>query len=266
MGKCIDTVLVDVHNAATSAVTLQAGTVTNSGDSLNVRSFSDPDWAMLTSMVIQGSGAQQCRLSSPRLHDNVTGFTFQSAENPAEFLFPPEAGQPLYSVDALSVQLSAAASSDTVAALGIYYKNLEGIDADLRNWSDIKSQIINYKTVEVAVTSSGTIGTWVDTALTTTENQLKADFRYALLGFQPNAALAVVGIKGPATGNLRICAPAATATYPLTDYFILMNQKHQIPYIPVFKANDRFNTFLSCAANTASAAANVQMILAQLPK
>lgn len=266
MGLAYDTVLTDVHNAATSAITLTPATVTNSGDSLSVRSFDAPNWAKLVSMVVQGSGAQQARLISPRLHDNVTGFTFQATESPAEFLFPPEVAQPLYSVDNLTVQLAAAASSDTIATLGVYYKNLDGIDADLRMWSDIQPNIINYKTVEVAVTSSATIGSWVDTVITTTENQLKADYRYALLGFQPSAALAVVGLKGPATGNLRVCAPAATATYPLTDYFIFLSQKHNMPMIPVFKANDRNNTYLSCAANTASVSANVQMILAQLPK
>jgi hypothetical protein len=266
MGLCWDTILVDVHNTATSAITLTTGLTTNSGDSLNVRSFDAPDWAMLVSEVVQGSGAQQARLTSPRLHDNVTGFTFQATESPAEYLFPPEIGQPLYSVDALQLQMAAAASSDTIGTLGIYYKNVQGIAADLRNWSDIKPNIINYKTVEVAVTSSATIGAWVDTPITTTENQLKADYRYALLGFQPSAALGVIGLKGPATGNLRICAPGATATYPLTDYFIFLSQKHGQPMIPVFKANDRFNTYVSCAANTASVAANVQMILAQLPK
>lgn len=266
MGLAFDTILTDVHNAATSAVTLSTATVTNSGDSLSVRSFDAPNWAKLVSFVTQAATAQQARLISPRLHDNVTGFTFQSLETPAEFLFPPEVAQPLYSVDSLTVQLSAAASSDTIATLGIYYKDLEGIDADLRTWDDIKGNIINYKTVEVAVTSSATIGTWVDTVITTTENQLKADYRYALLGFQPSAALGVVGIKGPATGNLRVCCPGATATYPLTDYFIMLSRKHNLPMIPVFKANDRNNTYVSCAANTASVSANVQMILAQLPK
>lgn len=263
MGLCIDTVLVDVHNAATTAVGLTTGTVTNSGDSLSVRSFAS-GYARLESMFLQGSGTRQARIASPRFHDNVTGLTFQSPESPTEFLFPRDVAQPLYSSDTLAVSLDAAASSDTVAALLAYYSDLEGINANFMTWEQVKSRMINLKTVEVTVTSSGTPGTWVDTVITTTENQLKADYSYGLLGFETNAALACMGIKGPATGNLRVCAPGATSTLDITSYFIEMGLRQGTPHIPVFKANDRNNTFVSVAANAASVGANVYMILAQL--
>jgi len=263
MGLAYDTVLMDVHNAATSAVGLTAATAA-SGDSFNVRSFDNPAWAKLLAVTLQGSGTRQARITSPRFHDNVTGMTWQSSETPSEFLLPPEVGQDLYSVDALVPSMDAAASSDTVAAMHIYYKDLQGIAADLRSWHDIKDKIVNLKSMEVDVTTSGTIGAWQDTVITTTENQLKADYKYALLGFEESAAVCVVGLKGPATGNLRICCPAASSTFPLTDYFILMGERHGLPMIPVFKANDRANTYISSAANTASVATKVYALLAQL--
>lgn len=264
MGLAIDTVLVDVHNATTAALGLTAGSVANSGDSLSVRSFDNPAWASLMGAFLQGSGTRQLRILSPRLHDNVSGLTWTSAESPAEFLLPPEIGQRLYSVDALTVQMDAAASSDTVAALLVYYKDLEGINADLRTWDQIKGRIINLKIMEVDVTSSATIGAWSDTAITTTDNQLKADYKYAVLGLVTSAAILTMGIKGPSTGNLRVCVPGASATFPLSDYNILMGNRHGVPFIPVFKSNDRANTFISVAANTASVSAKVFAILAQL--
>lgn len=263
MGLCIDTVLVDVHNTSTNAAGLTAATVTNSGDSLSVRSFGS-GYARLESLFMQGSGTRMARISSPRFHDNVTGLTFQSAESPTEFLFPRDVAQPLYSSDLLGVSLDAAASSDTVAALLAYYSDLEGIDAHLMTWEQVKARMINLKTVQVAVTASATIGAWSDTVITATENQLKADYSYAVLGFETNAALCAMGIKGPSTGNLRVCAPGATSTLDITSYFIEMGLRQGTPHIPVFKANDRANTFLSVAANTANATANVYMILAQL--
>jgi len=263
MGLAYDTVLMDVHNGATTALGLTNATVAT-GDSFNVRSFDNPGWSKLYAMVVQGSGTRQARITSPRLHDNVTGLTWQGSESPSEFYLPPEIGQDLYSVDALVPQLDAAASSDTIATMHVYYKDLQGISADLRSWHDIKSNIVNLKTMEVAVTTSATIGAWQDTVITTTENQLKADYKYALLGFEESAALCTVGIKGPATGNLRVCAPAASSTFPLTDYFILMGERHGVPMIPVFKANDRANTFISSCANQASQTSNVYAILAQL--
>lgn len=263
MGLCIDTVLVDVHNAATAAIGLTAGSTANSGDSLSVRSFGS-GYARLESMFVNGSGTRQARIVSPRFHDNVTGLTFQSPESPTEFLFPRDVAQPLYSSDTLAVSADAAASSDTTVALLNYYSDLEGINANFQTWEQVKARMVNLKTVEVACTSAAAIGAWSDTVITTTENQLKADYSYALLGFETNAALTCMGIKGPATGNLRVCAPGATSTLDITSYFIEMGLRQGTPHIPVFKANDRANTFVSVAADAASVNANVYMILAQL--
>lgn len=264
MGVAIDTVLVDVHNTATTAIGLTNGTVTNSGDSLAVRSFDPPAWARLEGVTLMGSSVEQVRILSPRLHDNVTGITFESAESPTQFLLPKDVGEALYSSDTLTVQASAAASSDTIAALNVYYSDLSGVDQKLATWEQVKSSLIRYKTMEVAVTTSATIGAWTDTVITTTENQLKADYSYALLGFESTVAVGVVGLKGPATGNMRVCAPGSTETLEMTSYFIEMGLRHGTPHIPVFKANDRAATNISVAANTASVSTHVYAILAQL--
>lgn len=264
MGVALDTVLLDVHNAATSAIGLTNATVTT-GDSLGVRSFKDNGAAYLENVFLQGAGAaNRVRLLSARFHDNVTGISWQAKESPTEFLLAAELQQNLYSADVLVAQMDAAASSDTVAALQIYYTDLPGINANLFSWDAIKNRIIDIKPVEVDVTTAATIGAWQDTVITVTENQLKADYEYAVLGFTGSAALLCVGIKGPATGNLRACVPAASPTLRLTDYFQYQSMESGRPWIPVFAANDRAATFVSAAANTASAADNVFMICARL--
>lgn len=263
MGIAIDTVLVDVHNATTNPLALTAATPAT-GDSLGVRSFAAASWAKLESIFLMGSGVQQARVTSPRMHDNVTGITVESGENPTEFVLPARAGEPLYSSDLLSVQLTAAASSDTVACLLNYYRDLSGIDADLRMWADIAARVEHIKVAEVAVTTSATIGAWQDTVITTTENQYKAGHAYAVLGFEATTALVAMGIKGPATGNLRVCAPGSTSTLDITSYFAEMGDRHGTPHIPVFKADDRASTYVSTAANTASVNSHVYMVLADL--
>jgi len=264
MGLGIDTVLLDVHNALTTAIGLTAAT-TAVGDSLAVRNFGDNASATLENVFVQGASApRRVRLLSPRLHDNVTGISFQSAENPTEFLLARDISQQLYAADQLVAQMDAAGSSDTVAALSVYYTDLPGVSANLKTWDQIANRIIDIKPVEVDVTTNATIGAWQDTVITTTENQLKANYDYALLGMETSAALLCQGIKGPATGNLRICMPAASPTLRLTDYFVFQSQASGKPWIPVFAANDRAATFVSTAANTASATANVYMILARL--
>lgn len=264
MGVAIDTVLLDVHNTSTNAAGLTNATAAT-GDSLGVRSFRDSGFAKLENVYLQGSSApRRVRLLSPRLHDNVTGISFQALESPTEFLLPPDFAQPLYSSDTLVAQMDAAASSDTVAALFNYYSDLPGIQADLRTWDAIKGRIIDIKPVEVDVTSSATIGQWSDTVITTTENQLKANYEYAVLGVEESAVVLCVGIKGVATGNLRVCAPGASPTLRLTDYFVYMSQQFGTPHIPVIQANDRAATFVSVAANTASVSTNVFLIMARL--
>lgn len=264
MGLAIDTVLLDLHNTATTAVTMQAMTAAT-GDSLSVRSFKDNAYCSLENVVAQVTTPPQgVRILSPRLHDNVTGLTFRGLENPTEFLLAAEVSQPLYSADTLVVNADAAASSDTVAALFTYYSDLPGVAANLYTWDQIRNRIISIKPVEVDVTTSATIGAWQDTVITTTENQLKANYEYAVLGFTETANVLCVALKGPATGNLRIGCPAASPTLRLTDYFIFQSQQGNRPYIPVFAANDRAATFVSSAANTASVASKVTMICAQL--
>lgn len=264
MGIAIDTVLADVHNATTSAVGLTAATAA-SGDSFGIRSFAASDWARLIGVGVHASaGPRRVRLTSPRLHDTATGISFQANELPSQFLFPAEAEQDLYSSDVLTLQLDAAASSDTVANLLVYYKNLAGVAQDLRSWADIKSRIIAIKPFEVDVTSSATIGQWTDTVITTTENQLKADYEYAVLGFQSSAALLCMGIKGPATASMRVCCPGTSETLDITSYFVELSKRTGLPCIPVFKANDRASTYISVAAPTASVSADVFPICAQL--
>lgn len=264
MGLAIDTVLLDVHNAATTVIGLTNATAAT-GDSLAVRSFKDNAYASLENVFLQGASApRRVRILSPRLHDNVTGVSFQALESPTEFLVAAELEQRLYSADTLTVQMDAAGSSDTVAGLSVYYSDLPGVNANLYTWDQIKGRIIDLKPVEVDVTTSATIGAWNDVAINTTENQLKANYEYAVLGFETSATLLCMGVKGPATGNLRICIPAASPTLRLTDYFIFQSQQGNRPYIPVFNANDRASTYVSVAANTASVSANVFMILARL--
>lgn len=265
MGTAIDSILVDLHNTATSAATLTPGSTANSGDPLGVRYFEPGSVCELVNVIGQGTTPpRRFRITSPRLHDNVTGVSWQIAENPTEFMYPADWAQPLFQNDVLVVSMDAAASSDTVAILQVYYSNLAGVNANLRTWAQVKNNIINIKPVEVDCTSSATIGAWSDTLLTTTENQLKAEYSYALLGFTESANLACVGIKGVDTGNLRIVCPAASPTLKLTDYFVYMSNMLGVPFIPVINANNRFATYISVAANTASASSNVFPIFAQL--
>lgn len=263
MGMYIDTVAGHVTNATTVAETLQAVTLA-AGDTLQVRSFTPQGYAKLESIFYQGTVKDQVRVLSPMFHDNVTGITFAPDESPAQFLMPRVVGQPLVSGDTLTLEAGAAAGASSVACLSNYYSDPNGPTQRLHSWSDIAGNYVTIKPLQVAVTSSATIGDWTDTAVNTTDKQLHANTDYAVLGFQTDTALAAIGLKGQATNNLRVCGPGAVSTLDISEYFVTMSDRHGTPHIPVFNSDNQSATYVSVVANTASVSANVYLILAEL--
>lgn len=260
----LDTILADVHNTVASAIGLTAATAAN-GDSFVVRNFDSASWARLEAIsLMAGTAGRQAQVKSPAFHDNVTGITIKTTESPSGFILPQEVGQPLVRGDTLSVLLDAAATSDSVATLHAYYSAGAGVDGRYYSWGDISGIIKSIKTVQVAVTTAATIGQWVDTLITTTDNQLHADTDYAVLGYETDVALVAVGVKGQDTGNLRACGPGAIVGMHTSDYFVAMSNMHGTPHIPVINSNNKGAIYLSAAANTASVAATPALILAEL--
>lgn len=235
------------------------------GDSLSVRNFAAGQYAQVESLMYSAGGGQRVRLTSPNLHDNQTGITFEPAEVPAAFLLGAPFSIGLQANDQLTVQGGIAAAGTIAGALGVYYSQLPGIAARLHSWGDISGNIRNFKTVEVDLGAIA-VGAWTDTLVTATENQLHANRDYAVLGYQCSQALDVVGFKGSATGNLRVCGPGASSTLDITEYFVYMSEENNIPYIPVFNSDDRFAAYVSAFnhAAVAAQAAHVYLVLAEL--
>lgn len=235
------------------------------GDSLSVRNFPAGQYAQIEALLYSAGGAERVRVVSPNLHDNQTGITFEPAEVPAQFLLGAPFSVGLQANDTLTVQGGIAAAGTIAGALQIYYSQLPGIQARLHSWGDISGNIRYIKTVEVDMAAIA-VGAWTDTLITTTENQLHANKDYAVLGYQSATALDVLGVKGSATGNLRVCGPGATSTLDLTEYFVYMSEENNIPYIPVFNSDDRFAFYVSAFNHAAvgGAAAHVYLVLAEL--
>lgn len=261
MGYAADTILAAAVNPGAGPT---AATTTASGDSLAVRSFLASDQAFLDNIIRMGTTAGFAQVRSPLFHDNVRGIRITPAESPSVFSLPGAAAQRLQPQDTLIAELSGGAAETDVMLLSTYYSNLAGANARLHHWGDIANNIQSVKPISIAVTSSATIGAWVDTALTTTENLLHANTDYAVLGYMSNTALAAIGLKGIDTSNLRACGPGSTQEFPTTQYFKYMNEKTGRPYIPVFNAANAAATFVSVCAATASVAATVELICLEL--
>lgn len=265
MGRAIDTVLAFSTQAAASAFPTALAATT--GDSLSIRSFDRSKKAYLQSVIYSGGGGVKARVQSPLLHDNVTGLTWQPGEVPSQWMLPPEGAVELRPIDTLAVFGQCAAATTITMGLVNYYTDLDGVAANLFSWSDIRGLIVYIKSVEVDLNAIA-VGAWTDTLLTTTENQLHADEYYAVLGYEVNPAVDIVGVKGSATGNLRICGPGPVSSLDISEYFITFSEKCGRPCIPVFNANDRFAFYVSAAnhAAVAGGAASVFLIVAQLSR
>ena len=263
MGVAIDTIGTFVTAGATNPTTLKTVTV-STGDSLQIRSFPAANSAWLEQLFYQGVAKGKNRVESPLVHDNVTGITLGTSDTDTNWFMGQYVRQPVRTTDTLAAFSSAAAGASGVLALSIYYQNLPSSNARLANWGDISGAIKSIKGLEVDVTSSGTVGTWQDTAINTTDKQLHANTDYAVIGYDADTALAVVGVKGNETGNLRVCGPGVATTIPTPSYYADLSQKLGTPHIPVFNSNNQGAYFVSCLANTASVASKIYLILAEL--
>lgn len=260
MGLAIDTISGHVANPSGTITAVTMAT----GDSATVRNFALTDSAFIAAVIRDGATAGSVQVRSPLLHDNTRGIQFETSEAPAAFLMPRQVGQPIRPNDTLVISASGGSAETEIVGLVNWYSNMAGAAARLHSWGDISGLIKNIKPVEVSVTASGTIGTWVDTALNATEDLMHADSDYAVLGYLADTDLSIIAVKGQETGNLRVGGPGPVSTLDISDYFVSMSAKHGLPMIPVINANNRASIYVSVIDNVASTTSNVQLILAEL--
>lgn len=262
MGLAIDSVLVDVNNpgATFTAATVVAG----NADSLTIRNFPSQNSAKIVDVIRRHATSGGTRIISPLMHDNVTGMTWYSSENPSILAMPDYFGQPVQPGDTLSVQVTGSTTAHCSVTLVLHYDNLTGASANLWSLGDFQNAIKSIKPMTVAVTASGTAGLWSDTLITATEGQLHASSYYAVLGYATDTALGSIGFKSQATSNLRIVGPGSTNVEDTSDYFVQKGLAWGIPYVPVFSGQDRAACYVSVSDNAASTTANITLVLAEL--
>lgn len=236
------------------------------GDTFTVRNFNPQSFAFMVNLLLQYvTAGAQVRVRSPLLHDNVQGLRFRPGETPIRFSFPKEQGQILRPQDTLIVeQMSNLASEVNTGCLTHFYQDLPGANARLHMWGDVAGLIKNLKPVLVAAPENAAAGSWQDTVITTSEDLLKANTDYAVLGYMVDRAEAAIAIKGPDTSNLRVGGPGDVRTVEVARYFVDMSQMHMLPMIPVINSANKGATFVSVLSQTTGNTPNVQLMLAEL--
>jgi hypothetical protein len=237
----------------------------NSSNSFTVRDFPGPSGAQLQGIWAQNATAGVVRITSPRLHDDVQGIRLEVSAGITRNLLNDWEYQTLFPNDPLRFSLSGGGAETDSAAMLIYYPDLPGISANLKNWPEVKPRIVNLLTVEVGVVGPTTAGDWSGgTLINTTFDTLKADTPYAVLGYITNTASLAVALSSSDTGNLRVGGPGTTEPLETRDWFVSLNQDAGIPAIPVFNSNNRGSTNVFVAANATGGTHTVSLKLAQL--
>lgn len=238
------------------------------GDNATVRNFSQQSVAFLHDITFSYSTAGAAfRVKSPLFHDNTQGIRVYPGETLTRFSLPKETGQMLRPQDNLTIQALSNAASEVVAGANHYwYQDLPGTAARLKNWGDISGLVKNIKPVMVACAEAGTTGQWNSAVITTSEDLLKANTDYALLGFTMDTLEAAIAVYGPDTGNLRAGAPGDVRSDQLQHWFVDISQQHGLPMIPIINSANKNATFVSVLGRTTGATPKIQMILAELSR
>ncbi len=261
MAGAIDTVLGVVTMASSAA---KAPLVPATGDSFTIRNFAQTSQAYLDQVAIKSAAKTTLNITSPLLHDDVEGIQIITAEAPSVLALPRQVQQMLYPQDTLTVQ-ALGGNSDVVAAiLGVYYSGIPGLSARLFNPGDVIGLISNIKVLEVDITTAAAAGSWETAVFTTTENLLKANTDYAVLGYLSDVACLCVGLQGIETGNLKIAGPGTTETFDTSEFFIQRSIQTGRPHIPVVNAANAGSLYVVAADSADSTAVKVQLILGQL--
>ncbi len=261
MGKAYELV---AGRALNPGATITAVTA-NTGNSLTVRAFPPSSSAWLEGLWAQNATAGIVRVRSPKLHDAVQGIRVRSTADRVFDLLSDYSASRLYPTDTLTLEISGGGAETDVAVMAVYYDDLDGSDAKLVGWEQVRGSIASLVTAEVAVAGPTTAGDWsAGVNLNTTFDLFKADTKYAILGYTVDVECAAVGVVGPDTGNYRVGGPGCIQVLETRDWFIRQSQLSGRPHIPIINSNNKGGTQVAVCHDTAGGTFNVNLFLAEL--
>jgi hypothetical protein len=199
------------------------------------------------------------------MHDNTQGIRFAVPAAVQRNFLPDGARTPLFSQDTLTFEIGGGGAETDAAALLIRYPQLGGSDARFISPDQLRASMVEMTTIEVSVTGSVVAGDWSPgTAINATNDLLKANDDYAILGWQSSVSCLALGIKGPDTGNYRVGGPSPTESLETRDWFWSLSQQQGEPLIPVINQANRGGTLLHTAHTTAATTIIIDLIVARM--
>lgn len=242
MGKALE-----ILSGGTVAPTAGLALVMAAGDSLTIRDYKNGGAYLLQSWGTNQAAVGFFQIRSPRMHDNVRGIQFPLPIIPLEMNWKAASKQLLDSQDQLTCFIAGSAvGGDLVnASMLVYYDDLPGIDVNFLSPEELQAKGVDCMSCQntiVAATGPNYTGAQ---ALNTTNDLMKANTQYALIGYTVDNLCNAVTWRGSDTGNLRFGGPGRILTSLETNnYFVDLSKRNNLPLIPVFNSANKANTFV----------------------
>lgn len=256
-----------ISGRATAPSTTLTALTMAAGNSLTVRNTALTTDIRLIQLWAENNAAGIFRVRSPKLHDNVQGIRYRIDAVDPVGLFPYGSWQKLTPQDTLIAEISGSAVGGQIeqGQMLIWYSDLPGSNARLVNWTDIVNRVVNYLTVEVAITPGAAGGYSGQVAINATFDLLQANTDYAILGGEVDVLCAAVQIVGPDFANFGVGFPGylSNRNFP-GRFFYELNWQTGLPTIPIFNSANKNGTLVAVVQNQAASAVNVTLNLVQL--
>lgn len=262
MGLALDTVSGRVLNSNGVLTAITA----NTGDSVTVRNFNDGASASIVDINGLCSTAATLQYRSPRMHDNLQDYRWAIAIGDSRSLWPKGALQKLYAQDTLTISETSGAADTSITSMLVFYQDLPGVNAQLRTWDAVRSNIVNMATVVTSHTTNATVGEYSTSVALNggVTDILKANVSYALLGVTVDTRVGRICLRGPDTGNLRVSAPGELTRQESRMFYPELSMWTGLPTVPVINAANKASTFVDLTHNVGGATVVVTSLFAEL--
>ena len=227
------------------------------GDSLQIANCDFTKMVRLLEMWGDWQTSGFFGIRSPKLHDAVRGIRVKGVAATVTPLLPLGTYQKLFPQDVLTAEISGSATAGDIetGALLIYYEDLPGVAARLITYDELMKRGVNTKSVQNTITTTAAGGYSGSAAINAVEDLMKANTDYALAGYEVDVEIAVVGWKGPDTGNVRVGGPGNPSLKHLTGtWFVRLARETGLPLIPVINSANKGATFVDGAQDENSGA------------
>lgn len=215
------------------------------------------------------SAAADVTIHSPRMHDNIYAVQARVQATDPTPVYDEGFYQPMYQVDAPTIQstFAAAPGSGVAENLGytVIYDDLPGIASRLRAWAQVQPLVKGYLGVKFVATSSATAGAiGANAAINATQDVFQINNDYALIGYNLSVACANVNVYGADTGNLNVGGPGTLKQEITRNWFLHMDATEGGPCIPIINSANKSSTFVTVSAPGASTAVTGELVFAWL--